>query len=419
MIDLQDIFYQDAKPTFLIRCEDGIVVWHNYIFLDVFATGYEELPTESQAYDHPRQGESRFNIFKSEFRDWVDTQMDRDTSIASEYYICKGGYLWTAMFVPDYEDNRCMLFTGITLGMHTIQNSILLQRKSEHTPRQPVPASYQTEPTKPLEPEWSLTEPNVVQLNNVPSCRSDNVDIPRHDSIDGYTFPKEVDEDFLMGEDRISTTESETEKRDPCRSVMLPRLYDWTRSPKSPGDPAIIKRLRKVDWSQTSLGPMESWPEYLRTAVCLMTSSPYACSLWWGPEFNILYNEAYIVHAGSKHPRLLGTTCKEYWSEIWDILKPLCERVRSTGTAFFKEDDRFFLTRKGFVEETYYTWSLIPLIGDSGHVEALFNTCFEKTKDVVSERRLQTLRHIGQQTADVRSVRQFWKKFISALDLNV
>src|SRR5271156_148537 len=76
------------------------------------------------------------------------------------------------------------------------------------------------------------------------------------------------------------------------------------------------------------------------------------------------------------------------------------------------------MQRNGFIEETYFSWSIIPLIGVDGSVVGLYNPAFEKTKRKIAERRMLTLREIGEKTASAREVSQFWGLLIEGLEYN-
>src|SRR5450755_715117 len=76
------------------------------------------------------------------------------------------------------------------------------------------------------------------------------------------------------------------------------------------------------------------------------------------------------------------------------------------------------MQRNGFVEETYFSWSIIPLIGADGSVVGLYNPAFEKTRRKIAERRMLTLREIGEKTASAREVSSFWGLLIEGLQYN-
>ena len=70
------------------------------------------------------------------------------------------------------------------------------------------------------------------------------------------------------------------------------------------------------------------------------------------------------------------------------------------------------------MEETYFSWSIIPLIGADGSVIGLYNPAFEKTRRKIAERRMFTLRDIGEKTANAREISQFWGLLIEGLQYN-
>ena len=69
------------------------------------------------------------------------------------------------------------------------------------------------------------------------------------------------------------------------------------------------------DWSASAIGPFESWPQSLRTTVDLILGSPLAMIVLWGPDLVQIYNDAYAVIAGARHPRALGQPTHECWPE--------------------------------------------------------------------------------------------------------
>lgn len=75
--------------------------------------------------------------------------------------------------------------------------------------------------------------------------------------------------------------------------------YDWTRLPVSSTMPEHVQFARSVDWSQTALGPIESWSADLRQMCNLIMASPHPAAMYWGEELIAIYNEAYILLAVS------------------------------------------------------------------------------------------------------------------------
>ncbi|KAL1795040.1 hypothetical protein ACET3X_006856 [Alternaria dauci] len=195
-------------------------------------------------------------------------------------------------------------------------------------------------------------------------------------------------------------------------------FFDWTRLAISPSLPRHIQFARSIDWASTPLGPIEYWSNDLRAMCNLIMASPHPAAMYWGEELVAVYNEAYIGLAGQKHPALMGQSYKVAWAEIWDDVKGVFANARLTGQATMKDDDCLFMKRNGFLEETYFSWSIIPMVGQDGTVMGLYNPAFEKTRRKIAERRMLTLREVGERTATAREVKGFWDQVLKALTEN-
>lgn len=203
--------------------------------------------------------------------------------------------------------------------------------------------------------------------------------------------------------------------------VTEPGSFDWTRLPNSPALPRHIQFARSIDWASTSLGPIEDWPPELRSMCNLIMASPHPAAMYWGLDLIAIYNEAYILLAGQKHPRLMGQSYRIAWAEIWDSVEAVFHTATTTGQATMKDDDCLFIQRafeEGHLEETYFSWSIIPLVGADGSVVGLYNPAFEKTRRKVAERRMLTLREVGEKTATARDLRSFWQQCLIGLEYN-
>src|ERR1700722_20633307 len=102
------------------------------------------------------------------------------------------------------------------------------------------------------------------------------------------------------------------------------------------GGSNMAEQIRTLDWSNTPLGPLEKWPQSLKTSVNLILNSQHPMWIGWGPEATFLYNDAYIqVLSLAKHPDALGKPAANVWHEIWDICGPLADKVFKQGEASF------------------------------------------------------------------------------------
>jgi hypothetical protein len=81
--------------------------------------------------------------------------------------------------------------------------------------------------------------------------------------------------------------------------------------------------MRAHDWAATPLGPSETWPQSLKTAIRIMLTSRQPIWIGWGPELLFFYNDPYQSIIGGKHPDALGRPASVVWQEIWDYIGPL------------------------------------------------------------------------------------------------
>lgn len=180
-----------------------------------------------------------------------------------------------------------------------------------------------------------------------------------------------------------------------------------------------IAFARTVNWEKTPLGPMESWSPEFRQTVNLVMLNPHPASLFWGPDLTMLYNEAYAAEvAGNKHPSLMGTGFSGPFSELWDAVSGIFAECARTGISIRKDDDYLPIERRGFVEETFYSWSWTPLYGGTSRILGFYNAPFETTQSVISHRRMKTIGQIGENVSRAKTIKQFWKALMVSLEDN-
>jgi signal transduction histidine kinase len=157
-------------------------------------------------------------------------------------------------------------------------------------------------------------------------------------------------------------------------------------------------RIRQLDWSQTLLGPVATWPQSLRTAVSIMLGSRFPMMVHWGPELVHFYNDGYATILQGKHPGALGQPAEPWWREMWPFLLDIFQPVLAGETTYF-ENSLVLPNRQGFVEEAYFTFSHSPIYDEHGQVGGIFVTALETTSTVLQQRRLALLSHLMAQTA--------------------
>ncbi|HEU4403914.1 MAG TPA: ATP-binding protein [Polyangiaceae bacterium] len=152
-----------------------------------------------------------------------------------------------------------------------------------------------------------------------------------------------------------------------------------------PGE--VRARCRALDWWATALGPVEGWPQSLRTAVDICLASPDPATVLWGPRLVQIYNDAYVAVAGERHPALLGRPAAEAWRDGWPVLGPLIERVLADGATRSDENLPVALRRGGRVEERFFSFFFSAVRDEGGRVAGVFHRLSETTERVRAERR--------------------------------
>nr|WP_260449623.1 PAS domain-containing sensor histidine kinase [Sphingomonas sp. TX0522] len=105
----------------------------------------------------------------------------------------------------------------------------------------------------------------------------------------------------------------------------------------------------------------------------------------WGAELFTVYNDAYARILGRKHPGMLGQPARAWWSEMWDQLTPIFDRVLAGETVFI-ENGRYTPDRDGVSKEAFFTHSHSPLWDVDGRVAGIFLVVTETTSEVVARR---------------------------------
>ena len=162
---------------------------------------------------------------------------------------------------------------------------------------------------------------------------------------------------------------------------------------------------RAFDWSKTSLGPPQTWPQSLRVTVRLVLTSRHPMFIWWGEELIQFYNDAYSETLGpERHPSALGARGRECWAEIWDIIGPQIDYVMAGKGPTWHEDQLVPITRHGRREDVWWTYSFGP-IDVEGKVGGVLVVCKDVTSEHMAREALnlinEELKHLVKNTLTV------------------
>ncbi|MFL6861365.1 MAG: HWE histidine kinase domain-containing protein [Allosphingosinicella sp.] len=163
-------------------------------------------------------------------------------------------------------------------------------------------------------------------------------------------------------------------------------MASQARQEKEPpsGDPLAAP----IAWETTPLGPVEQWPERLRFAADLCGRMSSAAAVYWGPDLILLYNRAFAALLRDRHPAALGRPAREVWARLWDTVGPQFAEVLATKRALSVVEQMFTVERDGVPDESYWNYSLTPIVDESGGVAGIFSQREDVTRPVQAQRRL-------------------------------
>jgi PAS domain S-box-containing protein len=144
--------------------------------------------------------------------------------------------------------------------------------------------------------------------------------------------------------------------------------------------------VRAFDWSATSLGSIKDWPQSLKTSVGIVLRSSVPMVMLWGEEGVMIYNDAYSIFAGGRHPQLLGSKVREGWPEVANFNDNMMKVVLRGGTLAYK-DQELSLYRHGAAERVWMNLDYSPILDESGEPAGVIAIVVETTERVLADRR--------------------------------
>ena len=150
----------------------------------------------------------------------------------------------------------------------------------------------------------------------------------------------------------------------------------------------MAERVRAFNWAGTPLGPIAGWPQSLKTAVGMVLLSPVPIVMLWGEDGIMIYNDAYSVFAGGRHPELLGSKVREGWPEVADFNDNVMKVGLGGGTLAYR-DQELTLYRTGKPEQVWMNLDYSPILDESGKPAGVMAIVVETTERVRTDAELR------------------------------
>lgn len=165
--------------------------------------------------------------------------------------------------------------------------------------------------------------------------------------------------------------------------------------------------IRSFDWSETSLGKLSGWPQFVRTPIDLTLRSPVPMVMLWGDDGIMIYNDAYAVFAGGRHPQLFGSRVLEGWPEVADFNRRVME-IGLRGETLSFQDQNLTLYRNGLPESVWMDLDYSPIVDDAGRPVGVLAIVVETTARVQTEARLRVANERIQFALDAGAIIGTW-----------
>lgn len=141
----------------------------------------------------------------------------------------------------------------------------------------------------------------------------------------------------------------------------------------------MAARMRAHDWSATPLGPVDGWPQSLKTSVDIILGIPSPAIIWWGPQHVQIYNDAFVAIARERHPKLLGQPAAVGWADIFEAMQGLLSDALN-GRVVQLRDYTAVLDGPAGPEERVFDANWSPLRDESGAVAGVLQMLVETTE---------------------------------------
>ncbi|KAA0971218.1 PAS domain S-box protein [Aureimonas fodinaquatilis] len=159
----------------------------------------------------------------------------------------------------------------------------------------------------------------------------------------------------------------------------------------------LARLISDFDWASTSLGAIDSWPSAVRSTVDMMLRSPIPIVTLWGEAGVMIYNDAYSIFAGSRHPDLLGSDVREGWPEVADFNDHVIKSVFRNGEILSFKDQELVLNRGNGPASGWMNLDYSPIVDSEGRPQGVIAFVVETTEKVVADKQLRDERARLQQ----------------------
>ena len=165
-------------------------------------------------------------------------------------------------------------------------------------------------------------------------------------------------------------------------------------------DGAVAALARGIDWSGHPLGPVHRWPQSLRQVVRLAVDSVVPTLVFWGEELFTFVNDAALQPFGARVAEAVGARYPQVFPQLEakEELRTLLTRVLR-GTPVSLDAAHHAYERAGRVEDHWFDTVYTPVRDPDGRVVGILCVLFDRSREVLAARRLETLNRLTSSRA--------------------
>jgi PAS domain S-box-containing protein len=170
------------------------------------------------------------------------------------------------------------------------------------------------------------------------------------------------------------------------------RTMDLAQYPFLTGGGEAAEMIASFNWAKTPLGHIDAWSASLKSSISVILRSPVPIVTLWGEDGIMIYNDAYSVFSGSRHPKLFGSKVREGWPEVGDFNDNIMKVGLAGNTLAYRDFPLTLCRHDGQPEQVWLNLDYSPLLGDDGTPVGVMAIVVEITDKVRITRELDAER---------------------------
>jgi len=150
----------------------------------------------------------------------------------------------------------------------------------------------------------------------------------------------------------------------------------------------MLRKTMDLDWSSTDLGPIDSWPDALKSSARLVLTASMPLALLVGPSGTLIYNDGIMQIFAGIGSDGLGKSVLDVLSSAASFYRDVIASCAAGETRSFR-DQALKVERNGGTETAWFDLDFTPVIERDGAYSAVMVHAFETTEKVRTRRALE------------------------------